>query len=200
MEFTEALQQIRDFCTAGAEEGYSPEDLERCPVTLPECLRELYLTLGRSKLCRGHDQLIAPDRLASEEGKVEFAIENQSVVSWAFDAVDSAETDPGVYQKGLSVSGAEWQQMDCETLSAFLPEWLFWCAAQGAAPFGGVGEEPDGDVFDALPLIWSGPQFEVRGRDGALCMECGFLYVFGRDEEAVGALAKELDLEWFDMS
>lgn len=93
-----------------------------------DILYEFYRMAGRSlnQICC-QNRVLRPDSLRSVGVKVQFAIENQGVYSWA---VDSTENDPPVYGR-FEEAGASWS-LEAPTLSLFLVQFFLLELLMGA--------------------------------------------------------------------
>lgn len=98
---------------------------DEVPNWVPLALRELYLVAGNHPLNRAHNRLLPPDELKPDDGRVVFAEENQQVVVWAFETVDTA-ADPMVWQgQPDDAAGFVWYSED-RTLSEFIISMWNW--------------------------------------------------------------------------
>src|SRR5262245_29532916 len=136
-EFERQYTALVGVVTTSPPEGFKMDPAP--PVGVPPALRFVLGWTGQSRLSQAHNHLIEPAVYRPDElGMVEFAFENQGVVSWGY-PVESAG-DPGVYQRSHDERGDGPWVVDGMSMSEFLLAFAYWNAAHGAADSTAVGE------------------------------------------------------------
>ncbi len=140
---------------ASSAHGYPLRQIEAAEAdigfTIPSALRNYYLSVGRHKLNRVHNRLLAPADLSVSQGRLVFMEENQSVLFWGLRR-RTAAADPMVFRT-MDPDDDEWvAEARC---SQFLPAMLCWYAASGSMPHTGYSDEIDHE--DARRLVRSWP-------------------------------------------
>jgi|SRR5262245_10588188 len=126
---------------ASSAHGYPPRMVKaaeaRLGFTVPEALRDYYLSVGRHELNRVHNRLWSPDDLEVAGGRLVFLEENQGVVYWGVRRRTTA-ADPVVSQT-MDLDDGDWsEEVRC---SLFLPAMLCWYAAGSWMPHTGCTDE-----------------------------------------------------------
>jgi hypothetical protein len=174
---------------------------DRLGLRLPAVLRSYYLLAGRfDQFNQAHNRLLGPEDWSVDGGKLVFLDENQCVVSWGVEAVESPDDDPPVYQ-GPNVRGqpTEWYP-EHETCSEFLIVTLHLQAVWGGCEFIG-GSDITPEALERFLVGWSPAgcvnELLAFGREGgAACVIGGDvtsqLYFGGRTERDFEAIEAEL--------
>ncbi len=172
--------------------------LRRPPTAL--ALRDFYLGVGRlHQLNDAHDQLLAPKDWFLDGGKLVFLVENQAVVYWGVEAVQSPDDDPPIFRGVHLPERVSWLP-DHDRCSEFLLVMLHWQAVNGGFQWLGMADAGQ-EVIDHFKKYWR-LVGELQGliafrREGrAACLGCEAnswrLYVGGRSEEHFQQIAAEL--------
>ncbi|MBA4192089.1 MAG: hypothetical protein C0467_29270 [Planctomycetaceae bacterium] len=110
----------------------------RLGFTIPEALRDYYLSVGRHELNRVHNRLWPPDDLEVHDGRLVFLEENQCVLFWGVGRRTTA-ADPVVSQT-MDLDDGGWSaEVRC---SLFLPAMLCYYAASWMPHTGYTDEMP----------------------------------------------------------
>src|SRR6185436_14796774 len=166
-------EEVRElFPAIRPRDGVWPLDLEtaerRLGQRLPLVLRGLYLRCGlREDLLHGFEHVFPLNRLATKDGVLIFASENQGVCEWGMHWPPSTD-DPPVLRKDFTATPV-WEP-DHDRLPGFLVWFLLWQAVNGGAPAGANGDA-DASVLEQLTgwreldrtgCHWTGVRFFVR--------------------------------------
>ena len=126
---------------ASSANGYPLRMVEaaeaRLRMSIPEALRDYYLSVGRHELNCVHNRLWSPTDLEVCQGRLVFLEENQCVVYWGVRRRTTA-TDPVVSQTMDLDDGAWVAETRC---SLFLPAMLCWYAASDWLPHTGYSDQ-----------------------------------------------------------
>jgi hypothetical protein len=185
----------------GMPESHLAEREALLGISLPDALREFYLTAGRfDPFNQAFNRLYPPDQWFIDSGKLVFLEENQAVVFWGVEATDERRDDPVVFQ-GVNVSREpiEWH-LEHEHCSEFLVVMLHWQAVCGGLEFTGGCDAPSG-FLNFIERRWqfAGQAHELRAYhlDGqALCevqdKEALSVFAAGRTKPEYQAIKSDL--------
>jgi hypothetical protein len=187
----------------GASDGYSLATVEkaerRLGVTLPQALRDYYLSVGRHRFNRVHNRLLAPQAVRIARRHLVFMEENQWVVYWGVLSKTPA-ANPTVFQtQDLDDEDEDWNA-DARC-SEFLTAMLCWQAVSGGLRYIGYSDRVDSEAW-----AQSLKQWPLAGRAGGLsafvhpgrvvCVESdtpsGLLHVGARSKAGFQAVADEI--------
>ena len=186
--------------------GIKERDLETAEkhfgVRLPLALRDFYLGVGRlHRLNDAHNHLLVPKDWFLDGGKLVFLVENQAVVYWGVEAVQTPDDDPPVFQGVNLPEGVPWFP-EHDRCSEFLLVMLHWQAVNGGFKWLGMADARL-ETLRYFEKHWRRvgelqglTAFRREGRAACFMGEAGTweLFVGGRSEEFFQQIAAELKL------
>ncbi len=159
MSHTEYMTIIRKlYQLDDRAQGYSEQELllaeQRLAVSLPEVLRDYYLSLGKNAIVNeNHNRLLSPrDLYITPSGYLFFYEENQAVAVWGIARDHLQEANPAVYGS-YDTDREEWWA-DSDSLEHFLLSMAYWNAALGGLKHMAMAEQPPDDITATIERHW----------------------------------------------